>query len=188
MPKGRSIATLDKYVGAFQKLTTPFFQERVYDIKDVFHRLLWQLRPRGEGANATEFGNRVVLVAREASVMELFAVDLDRLAGVIVEHGGPQSHAAILARSLRIPMVGQVSDLTPFLQPGRYLLVDGDKGRVIVDPDESMTATTETVAAAPAPPTELPAGLPRVEVNLNLLYEARASGGDRRRRCRPVSQ
>jgi len=40
------LQTLDKYVAAFQKLTAPFFQERVYDIKDVFHRLLWQLRPR----------------------------------------------------------------------------------------------------------------------------------------------
>ena len=38
--------TLDKYVAAFQSLSTPFFQERVYDIKDVFHRILWGLRPR----------------------------------------------------------------------------------------------------------------------------------------------
>ena len=37
--------TLDKYVAAFQKLSTPFFQERVYDIKDVFYRVLWRLRP-----------------------------------------------------------------------------------------------------------------------------------------------
>ena len=42
--EGALFATLDKYVGAFQRVSTPFFQERVYDIKDVFHRLLWQLR------------------------------------------------------------------------------------------------------------------------------------------------
>ena len=50
----------------------------MYDIKDVFHRLLWRLRPR-KAADAA--GERQVLVAREASVMELFAVDLERLAG-----------------------------------------------------------------------------------------------------------
>ena len=44
--EGAIFATLDKYVAAFQRVATPFFQERVYDIKDVFHRLLWQLRPR----------------------------------------------------------------------------------------------------------------------------------------------
>ena len=47
------LQTLDKYVAAFQKLTTPFFQERVYDIKDVFHRLLWQLRPPARGGVRT---------------------------------------------------------------------------------------------------------------------------------------
>ncbi len=101
------LTTLDKYVAALQKVATPFFHERIYDIKDVFHRILWQLRPRQPADPA---GDRLVLVAREASVMELFAVDLDRLAAVVVEHGGPQSHAAILARSLGIPMVGQVAD------------------------------------------------------------------------------
>src|SRR5262249_50394332 len=117
--EGALFTTLDKYVAAFQRVATPFFQERVYDIKDVFHRLLWQLRPRPCARGAPE---RVVLVAREASVMELFAVDLDALAGVVVEHGGAQSHAAILARSLGIPMVGQVEDFASLLHPGRRLL------------------------------------------------------------------
>src|SRR5207253_1398054 len=63
------LATLDKYVAAFQTLSTPFFQERMYDIKDVFYRVLWRLRPRRAAGPA---GERQVLVAREASVMELF--------------------------------------------------------------------------------------------------------------------
>src|SRR5436190_208535 len=62
--EGALFATLDQYVAAFQRVATPFFQERVYDIKDVFHRLLWQLRPRPAQAAA----DRVILVAREASV------------------------------------------------------------------------------------------------------------------------
>ncbi len=171
--EGSLLATLDKYVAAFQKVTSPLFQERVYDIKDVFHRVLWQLRPRP--ASGAE-GERVVLVAREASVMELFAVELDHLAGVVVEHGGPQSHAAILARSLAIPMVGQVPDFASLLQPGRRLLVDGDAGTVVLDPPTDAEVTIE--AAVPASVLEdaaiqepLP-GLPRLEVNINLLYEA----------------
>ena len=112
-------------------MATPFFHERIYDIKDVFHRIFWQLRPRQPADPA---GDRLVLVAREASVMELFAVDLDRLAAVVVEHGGPQSHAAILARSLGIPMVGQIADFAPLLHSGRRLLVDGKAGTVLLDP------------------------------------------------------
>src|SRR5579884_1180196 len=127
--EGALISALDQYVEAFRRVAAPFLQERVYDIKDVFHRLLWQLRPRPEAE-----GDRVVLVAREASVMELFSVDLERLAAVVVEHGGPQSHAAILARSLGVPMVGQVEDFKSLLRPGRRLLVDGKAGTVVLDP------------------------------------------------------
>jgi phosphotransferase system enzyme I (PtsP) len=173
--EGALLTTLDKYVAALQKVATPFFHERIYDIKDVFHRILWQLRPRHPADPA---GDRVVLVAREASVMELFAVDLDRLAAVVVEHGGPQCHAAILARSLGIPMVGQVADLS-LLHAGRRLLVDGAAGTVALDPaplcvvpPSSAGAGREDVAlAAPTP------GLPVVEVNINLLYEVRSAVG-----------
>jgi phosphotransferase system enzyme I (PtsP) len=175
--EGALLRTLDKYVAAFQKLTTPFFQERVYDIKDVFHRLLWQLRPRPAAA-----AERVVLVAREASVMELFAVDLDRLAAVVVEHGGPQSHAAILARSLGVPMVGQAPDFAALLHPGRRLLVNGTTGEIVLDPQEQGTEVKgprsrdsgQRAAVGGQKSGDSPSGggLPRLEVNINLLVEA----------------
>jgi phosphotransferase system enzyme I (PtsP) len=174
--EGALLATLDKYVAALQRVATPFFHERIYDIKDVFHRILWQLRPR-QPADPT--GDRLVLVAREASVMELFAVDLDRLAAVVVEHGGPQSHAAILARSLGIPMVGQFADFAPLAQSGRLLLVDGTAGTVVLDPAPVCVMPLSPLGPAagreiaPLPPP--PPGLPRIEVNINLLYEARSA-------------
>jgi phosphotransferase system enzyme I (PtsP) len=170
--EGAIFKTLDKYVLAFQKLSTPYFQERVYDIKDVFHRLLWHLRS-SESAEPRPTREPVVLLAREVSVMELFAVELDRLAGVVVEHGGPQSHAAILARSLGIPMVGQVRNFQALLHPGRRLLVDGTGGTVYLDPAADFVAPRgEQAAEKESDSTQpMPPGSPRVEVNINLLCE-----------------
>ena len=108
--------------------------------------------------------------------MELFAVDLDQLAGVVVEHGGPQSHAAILARSLGIPMVGQVKDFAGLLHPGRRVLVDGGRGVVTLDPPADTVRPRRRRGRGRPPRPAAPsraAGLPRVEVNINLLYEAR---------------
>ena len=84
--------TLDHYVAAYGKVATAVLQERVYDIKDVFHRVLWHLVGGRSDKPAADLP--VILVTREASVMELFAVERSHLAGVVVEHGGPQSHAA----------------------------------------------------------------------------------------------
>ena len=140
---GGSLArTLEKYVAAFQKMASPFFQERIFDIKDVFRRVMWHLLPqdnvvpRGEG--------RLVLVAHEASVLDLFSVDLDHLVGVVIEHGSLHSHAVILARSLGIPMVGQVAGLIDKVRPGQFLRVNGSTGEVEFDPRLDDTLATES--------------------------------------------
>jgi len=176
--EGALFATLDRYVAAFQRISQPLFRERVFDIKDVFHRLLWQLRPRRDAEReGLRRPNKVVLIARESSVMELFAVDIDQLAGVVVEHGGPQSHAAILARSLGIPMVGQIQDFNRLKRPGQLVLVDGQQGQVILDPpaDTVVPGKQTTEVRLYSCGVELPPGLPRVEVNVNLLHEARSA-------------
>lgn len=170
------VQTLQQYVAAFQKVTSPFFRERLYDIKDVFRRLLWHLRPEARGDEVG--GERLVLVAHEASVMDLFAVDRDRLAAVVVEHGGPQSHAAILARSLGVPMVSQIAEAVQRIAPGQIVLVQGGSGTVTLEPTpEQLSQSIRTVPASgrkiSCPPQDLPAGLPRVAANVNLLYEAR---------------
>ena len=110
------------------------------------------------GAGAVS--DRVILVVREASVLELFAVDRDRLAGIIVEHGGRQSHAAILARSLGIPMVGQVENFAAVASPGRRLLIDGSAGTVLLNPlPADEPACVAPAEAAPVKIESIAAGI-----------------------------
>lgn len=170
--------TLEAYVKVLSDIRTPLVQERIYDIKDVFHRILWHLKrneisnsPNARGPNL----GKVVIVCRESSVMELFAVDLERLAGIVVERGGSQSHAAILARSLGIPMVSGFPDFTRQIPGGTPILVDGDSGRLVVDPPSWMlpnTAQSRDVPA-PAPVTESDSRCPvPLDANINFLAEA----------------
>jgi phosphotransferase system enzyme I (PtsP) len=178
--EGALLTVLDRYVAAFQSVATPHFQERVFDLKDVFHRVLWRLQPQPDfesGPGSTN--DRLILVLPEASVMALFAVELSRLAGIVVEHGGPQSHAAILARTLGIPMVGQVPSCTALLKRGRLVLVDGDSGEVVLDPVLTEEKTTPVGQASRLPRASetlalrtTSADTPRIEVNINLLSEA----------------
>jgi len=173
--------TLDKYVATFQKLTNPFFRERIFDVKDVFRRIMWHLRPQATAA--TLGAERIVLVAQEASVLDLFSVDLDHLVGVVVEHGGPHSHAVIIARSLGIPMIGQVPGLFDKFKAGELLRINGSTGQIELDP--AVDVNGEVDGGEPLPPVveahrngqcsatvaDRP-GMPRIEANVNLLSEA----------------
>jgi phosphotransferase system enzyme I (PtsP) len=165
--------TLDKYVALFQGTITGYLQERIQDVKDVFRRIHWHLRPRPAASSA---GRRLVLIGPEASVMDLFSVDLDNLAAVVVESGGVHSHAAILARSLGIPMVGQVPGALRHLQTGQKLDVDGSAGMVYLDPPaEAGVLPPVTNGERPGPEAQtsevFSLGGPHLEANINLLSE-----------------
>jgi phosphotransferase system enzyme I (PtsP) len=165
--------TLDKYVALFQGTITGYLQERIQDVKDVFRRIHWHLRPRPAASSA---GRRLVLIGPEASVMDLFSVDLDNLAAVVVESGGVHSHAAILARSLGIPMVGQVPGALRHLQTGQKLDVDGSAGMVYLDPPaEAGVLPPVTNGERPGPKAQtsevFSLGGPHLEANINLLSE-----------------
>ncbi len=176
--------TLDKYVATFQKLTNPFFRERIFDIKDVFRRIMWHLRPQATAAAPGK--ERLVLVAQEASVLDLFSLDLDHLVGVVVEHGGPHSHAVIIARSLGIPMIGQVPGLFDKFKAGELVRINGSTGEIELGPavDVDVDVNGEVAGGEPAPPAvaayrngqcsaavaDRP-GMPRIEANVNLLSE-----------------
>jgi phosphotransferase system enzyme I (PtsP) len=166
------ISTLDKYLAAFQKIKTPFFQERIYDIKDVFLRILWNLRPQKSNGGTSQ--DRIILVCKEASVMELFAVSPEKLAGVIVEKGGPECHAAILARALGIPMM-QISDrFQDLLIPGKVVLIDGPNQSICLNPNETrIQKLNESFVLSDPVYSTLPKSekTPSVFVNINLLWE-----------------
>ena len=173
--------TYHHYAAAFQKLGSARLQDRLYDLKDVFRRIRWHLQT--DVARTEIAGDRLVLVAREASVMDLFAVDHARLAAVVVERGGPQCHAAILARSLGLPMVGQLPPVVDSIEPGELLLVDGTRGQLALDPPpEAMPAPPDTERVAARPVNGRTAAVrdgagyrPRVEANINLYGEAAAA-------------
>ena len=109
----------------------------------------------------------------------MFSVDLDHLVGVVVEHGGPHSHAVIIARSLGIPMIGQVAGLFSLFKPGQLLRINGTTGQIELDPvtdeegEEAALAITPVQSNGEATSrfADRP-GIPRVEANVNLLSEA----------------
>ncbi len=172
------VETCQEYLKAFEGLDNPFFYERMFDIKDVFRRVLQCLAP---APGRAESGADVVVVAEEVSLLELFSCDLARVRGIAVERGGGFSHVAILARSLGIPMVTQLRRLVRSTRDGDRVFVDASSGTVAVNPEPARAALLARVlAAAPAPVAAIAAApLPlRVLATVNLLPEA-ARAADR---------
>jgi phosphoenolpyruvate-protein phosphotransferase (PTS system enzyme I) len=86
----------------------------------------------------------VVIVARELSPTQTAGFNKAFVRGIASDAGGRTSHAAIVARSLGIPAVVALEDLTEIVHGGDNVIVDGNRGLVIVNPDEETQGQYET--------------------------------------------
>lgn len=120
--------------------TDPFLRERLHDLDDLSNRLLRILSGRTLTAASGELPKDAVIIARNMGPAELLDYDRERLRGLILEEGGPNSHVAIVARALDIATVGQVSGLIEAVEAGDPVIVDGDSGEVHIRPPADVEA------------------------------------------------
>jgi len=119
----------------FTKVKDAYISERAADIYDIERRLLRQLLGK-KRENIDHLTEEVVVVARELSPTRTAGFDRKYVKGIASDAGGRTSHAAIVARSLGIPAVVALEDLTEYISIGDTVIVDGNRGIVIVNPDQ----------------------------------------------------
>jgi phosphotransferase system enzyme I (PtsI) len=121
----------------FSQIDDEYIRERIVDVENVAERILRNLAGR-EQESLSQLNERVIIVARELSPADTSAIDIGKVMGFITDAGGRTSHAAIMAQSLKIPAVVGLETVTQHVQDGTLLIVDGNSGEVIIDPDDDM--------------------------------------------------
>ena len=121
-----------------ERAADPYLRERLHDLHDLSNRLLRILTGQGRDTGA-EMPENPILVARNIGPAEL--LDYGRkLRGVVLAEGSVGSHAAIVARSLAIPLVVNAGRIASEALNGDPIFVDGDTGIVHLRPEESVAA------------------------------------------------
>jgi len=135
--------TLRDIAAHFTKVKDAYISERAADIYDIERRLLRQLlgSKRQDIENLTE---QVVIVARELSPTQTAGFNKEFVKGIATDAGGRTSHTAIVARSLGIPAVVALEDLTEIVHRADTVVIDGNRGIVIVNPDDETIRQYET--------------------------------------------
>lgn len=129
----------DAVAEEMRHLGNEYLRERSHDVVDVKNRLLKHLG-QGSAAVLEHLPPGTVVVARELLPSDTLNLDRAHVVGLVLEGGGPTSHAAILARSMAIPAVGCIDGLFTRVADGNCILVDGERGQVLIDPDPAQAA------------------------------------------------
>lgn len=117
-----------------------YLRERTQDVEDLARRLQKNLkRVSGDDEGyLSVLSPQTILVAHQLFPSDTLNLDREHVAGIITEVGGAQSHAAILARSLGIPAITGVADITKHVNTGDQLLLDATAGIVTLEPTKEI--------------------------------------------------
>jgi phosphoenolpyruvate-protein phosphotransferase (PTS system enzyme I) len=124
-----------KYIQAFSEIDDEYLRERAADIRDVAQRVLQNLLGQGE-SDLSHLVEKRIVIANDLSPSDSAGIDRGSGLAIVTDSGTKTSHAAIVARSMQVPAVVGVRDLTARAKTGDWALVDGYDGLVILHPSE----------------------------------------------------
>lgn len=124
-----------RYIQAFSEIDDEYLRERAGDIRDVAQRVLQNLLGQAENS-LSKLAEKRIVVANDLSPSDSASIDRSAALGIVTDSGSKTSHAVIVARSMKVPAVVGVRDLTKRVKTGDWLLIDGYDGLVIVNPSE----------------------------------------------------
>ncbi len=127
--------SLQKIRRLFEQIQDDYIRERINDVESVAQRILLNLAGR-EMESLSEIRERVIIVAHDLSPVDTSEMNIGKVMGFITDVGGRTSHTAIMAQSLKIPAVVGLETATEVIPDGTLLIVDGNKGEVVVNPDD----------------------------------------------------
>jgi phosphotransferase system enzyme I (PtsI) len=124
--------TVDTLCAQFRGMEDPYLRDRAQDIRTVGLRLREYLsgQPKPQAPDVP-----CILVAGDLSPADIIELNLQNIQGILTVEGGSTSHTSILARSLRIPALVNVTGLLDVSAENCRIILDGIRGHVLFDPD-----------------------------------------------------
>ena len=119
--------------------------ERVKDVYDIEKRLLRNLTGQHQQSLA-HLTRDVVVLAGDLTPSQTASMDRAHVRGIAIDAGGRTSHTAIVARALGIAAVVGLNDVTADADAGDTVIIDGNRGLVVVDPDPETVRNYEDYA------------------------------------------
>ena len=123
----------------FENMDNEYMTERAADIRDVSKRVL-NILMGIKVASIAEIEDECILVAKDLTPSDTAQIDKTKVLAFVTEIGGRTAHTSIIARSLELPAVVGAGNGIRIIKDGDLLIVDGEEGIIIINPDEETLA------------------------------------------------
>jgi phosphotransferase system enzyme I (PtsI) len=135
------VQQMERLVEQFEEMEDAYLRERRDDIQQVVERILKALiGGHGLAEAQTSDERQLIVVAHDLSPADMILFKRHHFGGFVTDVGGVTSHTAIVARSLSIPALVGLHHARHMIREGELLIVDGNHGVLIVQPDPLVLA------------------------------------------------
>lgn len=132
----------NKYISMFSSMDDEYMRERAADIKDVCQKIIFNILGIVK-EDLTQINEEVIIVSYDLTPSETSQLNKQFVKGFATDIGGRTSHSAIMARSLEIPAVLGIGDITKKVKNGDVLAINGTTGEVYVNPSKEVIKELE---------------------------------------------
>jgi len=123
-------------INTLSKIDDEYLKERIIDISDINKRLIGNLQ-KIEKKEMSDIHEDGIIFAPDITPSETALLNRNHVMAFVTDHGGKTSHTAIMARSMDIPAIVGMDDITSYVKTGDLVIVDALHGEIIIDPSES---------------------------------------------------
>ena len=128
----------DHYLEKFKNSDNLMFQERADDLHDIKNRIIRNLQIRKLHSWIPE---GVIVASDNLSAADIILLSRSNVKGFITDSGGKTSHIALICRSLNIPIVVGLGNISQKVSTGMQMIIDGSTGTVITNPEQKTLAS-----------------------------------------------
>jgi len=129
---------INQYAELMEENQSEYFRERVADIRDIRRRVLHALIAKKTVLSELGTGYPTIFVSRELNPTDIMMLVSEHVVGFVTDSGGKTSHVAIMARTMKAPMLVGVKEASQNIESGQTLILDADAGKVIVQPIQEL--------------------------------------------------
>lgn len=132
----------NKYITMFSSMDDEYMRERAADIKDVCQKIIFNILGIVK-EDLTQINEEVIIVSYDLTPSETSQLNKQFVKGFATDIGGRTSHSAIMARSLEIPAVLGIGDITKKVKTGDLIAINGTTGEVYINPSKEVIKELE---------------------------------------------
>jgi len=122
-------------IATLSKIEDEYLKERIIDISDINKRLIGNLQKK-QKMNLSEINENSIIFAADLTPSETALLNRQFVLAFVTDRGGKTSHTAIMARSMDIPAIVGMDDITSYVKTGDIVIVDAVHGEILINPSQ----------------------------------------------------